>query len=116
MVQGTFSVTPQQEAEQVRRLISKFSFEINNDSTGAISSESQRVLYYLLSINWFEKWKEKVHYDAEFTSSKQNNQDSDLPILNNDLVDHEFLESYKDQLIQSDRQEFSIINTPLKKG
>ena len=89
----------------------------NNSATS--EPVQNRVMFYILSLKWFNMWKEKIGYDANqngFSVVEDSVQDKELPEINADLIDHKFLEKETENLILSVKDEHSIINNPMKTG
>ena len=109
----------QQEAEQIREMMNNNEIAIRANNSATSEPVQNRVMFYILSLKWFNMWKEKIGYDANqngFSVVEDSVQDKELPEINADLIDHKFLEKETENLILSVKDEHSIINNPMKTG
>ena len=111
----------QTEAREVREILENMDIHVQKDSgAGPNAGPSARQFIYLLSLNWFNLWKVKVHYesDTDFVTNEatSNGTNKLLPRINDDLIDHEYLLSNLESLVISKKPEFDIINHPIKQG
>jgi len=78
--------------------------------------EIPRSFVYLLSLNWLNAWKKKVGFNQcsnNFVNSQDN---SELPEMNEDLIDHNYLIKHQQSLIKCLTPNFNMINDPIKNG
>ena len=116
--------TPQKDTElfeektQVKEILKDMTIDIRPEAN---SENNQREIIYLLSCNWFKQWKLKVGFDDEdeLTSTNDTAETDkmkfELPKLNEDLIDFEYMDATPNLIHQKDVQ-FSIINYPVKEG
>lgn len=111
--------SPSQSPED---FVTEARFMIEELPNAKVDEKEPTCFVYLISVEWFEAWKEKVGFQA-LLRDRQNygphcvNMDVQLPVLNQDLLDTEFQkETRTSKYIFSREEQYSLFENILRPG